>query len=87
MNKKELKTFVILDIIEFILAIIGMFVFTFVFAVVDTNQRYLFLICDLYVILVFLKNWDSIGEYFKNNGIRKSKVERMNLEKLSKIKF
>lgn len=87
MNKKELKTFVILDIIEFILAIIGMFVFTFVFAVVDTNQRYLFLICDLYVILVFLKNWDSIGEYFKNNRIRKSKVERMNLEKLSKIKF
>ena len=39
-----------LDIIEFILAVIGLFVFTLIFAVVQNEQRFLFLICDLYAI-------------------------------------
>ena len=43
MGRKELKMFFILDIIEFVLAVIGLFVFTLIFAVVQNEQRFLHL--------------------------------------------
>ena len=87
MGRKELKTFFILDIIEFILAVIGLFVFTLIFAVVQNEQRFLFLICDLYAIYVFIKNWNSISDYFKTVKMEKNKTSKIKMEGLKKISF
>ena len=87
MNKKQLRNFMILDVIEIILAVIGLLLFTFIFAVVDTNQRYLFLICDLYVAYVFLRNWDSIEKYFKQNKVEKVLIKDKITELDKEISF
>lgn len=72
MNKKELRLFMVLDIIEFVLAVIGIFGFTFMFIALQNDQKYLFLICDLYVIYVFIKNWNSIDKYFNEIKLEKT---------------
>ena len=65
MSKKELFLFMGLDILEFILSVIGIFGFTFMFVALQTDSKYIFLVCDLYVIYVFISNWNSIGNYLK----------------------
>ena len=71
MNNKDLMLFMVLDIIEFVLAVIGIVGFTFMFVALQTDTKYLFLVCDLYVIYVFIKNWNSIDKYFNEIKLAK----------------
>jgi len=74
MSKKELILFMSLDIVEFTLSIIAIIGFTFMFAALQTDQKYIFLICDLYVIYIFISNWNSIGNYLKTIKLEKEKI-------------
>ncbi len=78
------KSLVILDSIQLALSVIGMFVFAFIFFVVGTMQRYLFLICLLYSAFVFISSWQSIELELAKREKKKSKVKVKNT-KLKKI--
>ena len=60
LNKKEKKTLFLLDIIESILNIIAIAIFTLVFRLETSYVRYLFLLGDCYVIYSFSKTLSSL---------------------------
>ncbi len=61
MNKQ--KVLLIMDIIEIILLIVALFVFTIVFKIVGSSIRYLFLIGDLFVVYTFSKTLSSLENH------------------------
>ncbi len=62
LNKKERKVIVALDIIEVLLLLVSLIIFTVVFKLVEEPIRYLFLIGDVYVIYSFNKSLNSLEE-------------------------
>ncbi len=79
------KSLIILDSIQLVLSIIGMFIFAFIFFVVGTMQRYLFLICLLYSAFVFISSWQSIDLELAKREPKKSnnKIKNTKLKKIS----
>lgn len=54
------KGLIALDITKLVLSIVGMFIFAFIFFVVDSMQRYLFLACLVYAGYVFINAWQEL---------------------------
>ncbi len=54
------KGLIALDITQLVLSIVGMFIFAFIFFVVDSMQRYLFLACLVYAGYVFINAWQEL---------------------------
>ena len=54
------KGLIVVDIVQLLLSIIGMIVFSFIFFVVDSMQRYLFLACLIYAGYVFINAWQDL---------------------------
>ena len=60
LNKREKKTLITLDIVELILLLASLIVFTVIFKVVEEPIRYVFLFGDAYVIYSFSKTLNSL---------------------------
>ncbi len=52
-----------MDIVELILLIVALFVFTIVFKIVGNHIRYLFLMGDLFVVYTFSKTLSSFENH------------------------
>ncbi len=70
MNKKEQKTMFILDVVELILSIIAIVIFTLIFRLETHNIRYLFLIGDFYVVYSFSKTISSVEKQIEEKRIK-----------------
>ncbi len=85
MNRVKTNIFFILDIIEFMLSVIAIAVFTMVFRLESSIIRYLFLLGDVYVIYSFSKTISSletkIEEKFPKNVEKQVKLK--SVKKLS----
>ncbi len=79
MNRVKTNIFFILDIIEFMLSVIAIAVFTMVFRLESSIIRYLFLLGDVYVIYSFSKTISSletkIEEKFPKNVEKQVKLK------------
>lgn len=62
LNKRERKVIIILDIIEILLLVVALIVFTSIFKLVEEPMRYLFLLGDAYVIYSFSKTLNNLEE-------------------------
>ena len=83
LTKKQKIIIKSLSIIELLLAVVGVFVLTVVFKLVDDNMRYFFLLGDIFIIINFS---NTIGDIEKNIPIIKntnSKINTKYQEKLS----
>lgn len=78
------KSLVILDIVQLVLSIIGMFIFSFIFFVVNSIQRYLFLICLIYAAYSFINAWQDLEiELRQVKQPKEKKVKEKMLKKVS----
>ncbi len=77
------KGLLALDVIQIILSVIGMFVFAFIFFVVETNQRYLFLACIAYAAVSFIKGWQEMEDELSK--VKATKTKRIKKEALKKV--
>lgn len=71
MNKKK-KLLVVLDIIGIILCVIGVLVLTFIFKIVNNDMRYLFLLGDVVIFVLFSSCINSLEMDLKDNVKRYS---------------
>ena len=62
LNKKEKRVIIALDIVEVLLLLTALIIFTIVFRIVEEPIRYLFLAGDLCIIYSFNKALNSLGE-------------------------
>ena len=72
LNKKEKRSLLFLDIIEAILNIIAIAVFTLVFRLDKSYARYLFLLGDCYVIYSFSKTLSSLEAKIEKHFVKKN---------------
>ncbi len=69
------KGLLVLDILQLVLSIIGMFVFAFVFFVVSSLQRYLFLACIIYAAYTFISAWQDIELDLRTMKVKSKEVK------------
>ena len=83
--KKQKNILLFLDIIEVLLSIVALILFTLIFRLDTSNVRYLFLLGDIYVIFSFPKAWSSLEIKVQKRVLKnsKSKIEGKYLKKLS----
>ncbi len=76
LNKKEKRVLMALDVIELILLLTALIIFTVIFRLVEEPIRYAFLVGDIFVIYAFSKALNNIEEMIdkKNKKTEKSKV-------------
>ena len=76
LNKKEKRVLMALDVIELILLLAALIIFTVIFRLVEEPIRYVFLVGDIFVIYGFSKALNNIEEMIdkKNKKTEKSKV-------------
>ena len=72
LNKKEKRALLILDIVEAILSVVAIAVFTLVFRLDKTYARYLFLLGDCYVIYCFSKILSNLEKKIEKHFVKKS---------------
>lgn len=75
-----------LDYIILILSILGLFFYTTLFVVVNSNIRYLFLGFNLYALFTFYNSSSSISDYYRENKVKKYNKVNVNLKLLYKGK-
>ena len=85
LNKKEKRNLLFLEIVEFILSILAIIVFTIIFRLEVRNIRYLFLLGDFYVIYSFAKTISSLEAKIEKKFAKTldNKVSADGIEKLS----
>ena len=85
LGKREKRVMLLLDIIEFVLSVVAIIIFTLIFRLETGAIRYLFLLGDCYVIYSFSKTISSLEEKVEKLVIKNSqhKVESKYTEKLS----
>ena len=85
MNRVKTNIFFILDIIEFMLSVIAIAVFTMVFRLESSIIRYLFLLGDVYVIYSFSKTISSLETKIESRFVKNSnyKIDSKYKKKLS----
>ena len=71
MNQKEKNILFLLDVIELILSIVAIIIFTLIFRLETSFIRYLFLIGDCYVIYSFSKTLSSLETKIEKHIIMK----------------
>ena len=84
MNKKEQRTMLLLDIVEFLLSVIAIVVFTVIFRLETRIIRYLFLIGDFYVIYSFSKTISSLEEQIEKK-LAKSVEKKENMDSIKEL--
>ena len=85
MNRVKTNIIFILDIIEFMLSVIAIAVFTMVFRLESSILRYLFLLGDVYVIYSFSKTISSLETKIESRFVKNSnyKIDSKYEKKLS----
>ena len=85
MNRVKTNIIFILDIIEFMLSVIAIAVFTMVFRLESSIIRYLFLLGDVYVIYSFSKTISSLETKIESRFVKNSnyKIDSKYEKKLS----
>ena len=85
MNRVKTNIIFILDIIEFMLSVIDIAVFTMVFRLESSIIRYLFLLGDVYVIYSFSKTISSLETKIESRFVKNSnyKIDSKYEKKLS----
>ena len=85
MNKKRTSIMFALEILEFILSVLAIIVFTIVFRLESSNIRYLFLLGDVYVIYSFSKTISSVETKIESKLVKSSnhKIDSKYEKKLS----
>ena len=76
LNKKQKRVLITLDIVELIVLLITLIVFTVSFRLIEEPLRYVFLLGDIYVIYSFSKTLKRIEEVIEK---RNSKKENSNI--------
>ena len=76
LNKKEKRVLIALDIVELILLLTALIVFTVIFRLVEEPIRYAFLIGDILIICAFSKSLNNIEEMIekRNEKLEKAKA-------------
>ena len=85
LDKKKTRLMFFLEIVEFILSIIAIIVFTIVFRLETSVIRYLFLLGDVYVIYSFSKAIPNMEAKIESRVIKNSeyKIDSKYEKKLS----
>ena len=85
MNRVKTNIIFILDIIEFMLSVIAIAVFTMVFRLESSIIRYLFLLGDVYVIYSFSKTISSLETKIESKFVKNTnyKIDSKYEKKLS----
>lgn len=85
MEYRNKRRFILkLDFIILVLSIIGLFFFTTLFVVVNSNIRFLFLGFELYSLFTLYNSSFSISNYYKEQSIKKYSKSKVNLKLLNK---
>ena len=85
LNKKQKNILLFLDIVEVLLCLVALIIFTIIFRLDTSNIRYLFLLGDIYVIYSFSKALSSLEVKVQKRVLKnsKSKIEGKYLKKIS----
>lgn len=70
LNKKEKKVLITLDIVELVVLLISLIVFTIAFRLIEEEVRYAFLLGDIYVIYSFSKVLTSIENMLEKRNTK-----------------
>ena len=69
LQKKEKQVLFFLEIVEFILSVLAIVIFTLIFRLETRSIRYLFLIGDIYVIYSFSKVVSSLETKIEKKSV------------------
>jgi len=84
LNEKEKKTLFFLEIVEFILSMVAIVIFTLIFRLEVRAIRYLFLLGDIYVIYSFAKTIPSLEAKIEEKLLKEKQKEPV-LEAMKKL--
>lgn len=76
LNKKQKKVLITLDIVELIVLLITLIIFTIAFRLIEEPVRYAFLLGDIYVIYSFSKALTSIENMLEKRN-KKSNTSKV----------
>lgn len=65
MNEKETKRLFILDVINVVTSILGVFIFTVLFGIIKDNFKYVLVISIMYAIYNFITSFNSATKYLQ----------------------
>lgn len=72
------RSLLVVDFIMLLLSIIGIIDYTFLYIVIHSSYRYLFIFCNVMAVLVIIDAVKSITYYYKLRKIKKNKKARVN---------
>lgn len=78
--RKQMRDLLILDYIILGLSIIGLFVYTVLFLLIESNIKFVFLLFGLYTIITMIGSLKEIVDFYRARKIKKHSLCRVNLK-------